>query len=74
MVANTTAQPIKTATEIRDELLDQICNCVQWRRSVEYMISAGVSDFVEIGPGSVLTGLIKRINNQVNVSCVEKMS
>ena len=74
VVANTTAQPIESASEVKSELLNQICNCVQWRKSIEYMINAGVSDFVEIGPGAVLTGLVRRINKQVNATCVEKMS
>ena len=62
IVANTTAQPITTAQAIKTELLEQLCHCVQWQRSVEYMIEMGVSTFIEIGPGQVLTGLIKRIN------------
>ena len=74
VVANTTAQPIKSAGEVKSELLNQICNCVQWRKSIEYMISAGVSNFLEIGPGAVLTGLVRRIDNQVNAACVERMS
>jgi [acyl-carrier-protein] S-malonyltransferase len=74
VVANTTAQPIHTANEIKAELLSQICSCVQWRGSVEYMVDAGVSTFIEIGPGAVLTGLIKRIANQVSVTCVEQIS
>src|SRR4030042_4456134 len=65
IVANTTAQPITTAEGIKAELLNQLCHCVQWQRSVEYMIEEGVSKFTEIGPGQVLTGLIKRINKEV---------
>jgi len=65
IIANTTAQPLTTAEPIKEELLRQLCNCVQWQRSIEYMINDGVSTFVEIGPGKVLTGLIKRINKDV---------
>jgi len=65
IVANTTARPITTAEAIKTELLDQLCHSVQWQRSVEYMIEMGVSTFIEIGPGQVLTGLIKRINKEV---------
>ena len=65
LVANTTAEPITTAEQVAAELLRQLCNCVQWQRSVEYMIDNGVSTFFEIGPGKVLTGLIKRISNDV---------
>ena len=66
ILANTTAQPVTTAEAIKAELLDQLCHCVQWQRSVEYMIEVGVSTFIEIGPGQVLTGLIKRINKDVH--------
>jgi len=65
IIANTTAQPIATAELIKEELLRQMCNCIQWQRSIEYMVNEGVSTFIEIGPGRVLSGLIKRINKDV---------
>jgi len=65
VVANTTAKVLTTAEEVKAELLSQLCRGVQWQRSVEYMINKGVATFVEIGPGNVLTGLIKRINRNV---------
>ena len=65
VVANTTAEPIVAVDEVKEELLRQLCNCVQWQRSVEYMVNNGVSTFIEIGPGRVLTGLIKRISKDV---------
>ncbi len=65
IIANTTAQPITTAKLIKEELLRQLCNCIQWQRSIEYMVNEGVSTFIEIGPGRVLSGLIKRINKDV---------
>ena len=65
IIGNTTAQPLTTADLIKEELLRQLCNCVQWQHSIEYMIDNGVSTFIEIGPGKVLTGLIKRINKNV---------
>ena len=67
IIANTTAQPKSTAAEMRQEILQQICGCVRWQSSIEYMIDAGVDTFIEIGPGQVLAGLIKRINNEVRV-------
>jgi [acyl-carrier-protein] S-malonyltransferase len=66
IIGNTTAQPLTTAEAVKAELLSQLCNCVQWQRSIEYMINEGVSTFIEIGPGKVLSGLIKRINKEVN--------
>lgn len=61
VISNTTATPLATQNAIRSELVQQICKCVQWSRSIEYMASHGVNTFVEIGPGRVLTGLVKRI-------------
>jgi [acyl-carrier-protein] S-malonyltransferase len=76
IVVNSTAKPVATAEEIKQELLDQISNCVQWQKSVEYMVGAGVSTFVEVGPGQVLSGLIKRISKDartVNVGDVSSV-
>jgi len=67
IIGNTTAQPLTTALAVKEELLAQLCNCVQWQRSVEYMVKDGVSTFIEIGPGRVLAGLIKRIDRGVNI-------
>jgi [acyl-carrier-protein] S-malonyltransferase len=66
-VANVTAETLTDAEAIKRELIDQLLNCVQWQRSVENMIAAGVTTFFEIGPEQVLTGLIKRINPEVQV-------
>jgi len=67
IIGNTTAQPLTTADLIKEELLRQLCNCVQWQPSIEYMVNDGVTTFIEIGPGRVLTGLIKRINKNVKL-------
>jgi [acyl-carrier-protein] S-malonyltransferase len=67
VVANSSAQPVTDATAIREELLRQLCRPVLWQRSVEYMIAEGVTSFVEIGPGRVLTSLIRRIDAGVTV-------
>jgi [acyl-carrier-protein] S-malonyltransferase len=65
IIANTTAQPLTTAAAIKEELINQLCHCVQWQRSVEYMVSQGVTTFIEIDPGKMLTGLIRRITKDV---------
>ena len=65
IIANMTAQPLTTAELVKEELLGQLCHCVQWQPSIEYMVNDDVSTFIEIGPGRVLTGLIKRINKNV---------
>jgi [acyl-carrier-protein] S-malonyltransferase len=65
IIANTSGQPITAAEDIRAELLKQLTESVYWQKSVEYMIAEGVTTFVEIGPGKVLTGLIRRISRDV---------
>jgi len=67
IVANTTAQPLTTVEEVKAELLNQLCSSIQWQRSVEHMVNDGVTTFIEIGPGQVLSGLIKRINEDVEI-------
>jgi [acyl-carrier-protein] S-malonyltransferase len=61
LLANADARPIETAEACRAELIDHLTAGVDWIRAVETMVAAGVTTFVEIGPGRVLTGLIKRI-------------
>ena len=58
-------QGLTTAEEVKAELLRQLCSSVQWQRSVEYMVNDDVSAFIEIGPGKVLSGLIRRISKYV---------
>jgi len=65
IVANTTAQPINTANGVKKELTNQLTNGVRWQSSVEYMIQQGATTFIEIGPGRVLTGLVKRIDRNI---------
>lgn len=60
VISNVTAGPIDSASHIRDELISQLNHRVQWQKSIEYMVQAGVTAFLEIGPGEVLCGLIKR--------------
>jgi [acyl-carrier-protein] S-malonyltransferase len=65
VIANTSAMPLTTTQAIQDELLQQLCNSVQWQRSVENMLKNGTTVFMEIGAGNVLTGLVKRIDKNV---------
>ncbi len=73
IISNTKAEPIARQGEIQAELIDQMVSCVHWTKSVQYMASNGVKTFVEIGPGKVLTGLIKRIAKDVQTINVETM-
>ncbi len=67
IVANTTARPLTRAWQIKLELQQQICRCVQWQRSVEFMRGAGITTFIEVGPGNVLSGLITRVFPEASV-------
>jgi [acyl-carrier-protein] S-malonyltransferase len=67
LVANADAHPITTAESCRAELIEHLTAGVDWIRAVERMTAAGVTTFVEIGPGRVLTGLIKRIAPEAEV-------
>jgi [acyl-carrier-protein] S-malonyltransferase len=62
VIANVRAQPIDAPDQIKEELVAQITAPVRWIASVEYMVAAGVDRFIEIGPGAVLAGMIKRIS------------
>jgi [acyl-carrier-protein] S-malonyltransferase len=61
VVANVSAAPLTSAEAVRQELVSQVVAPVRWIASVQYMLQQGISTFVEIGSGTVLTGLIKRI-------------
>jgi [acyl-carrier-protein] S-malonyltransferase len=61
LLANADARPIETAEACRTELVEHLTAGVDWIRAVERMTAAGVTTFVEVGPGRVLTGLIRRI-------------
>jgi len=73
IIGNIHATPLIEAHAIREELTQQIASPVQWIRTIEYLADAGVSTFLEIGPGQALTGMVKRIAKGVttlNVSSV----
>jgi [acyl-carrier-protein] S-malonyltransferase len=64
IIGNSICRPLTTAQDIKDELLNQLCSCVQWQRSVNLMMDIGISNFIEFGPGRVLGGLIKKIGSE----------
>lgn len=70
VVANVTAEPINSAAEIKDQLIEQLYSPVLWDDSVRKMIAMGVDTFIEIGPGKVLSGLIKKIDKTVTAYSV----
>ena len=67
MVANVTGTVLRTAEDVKRELSDQLCKPVAWVASVRQMVEDGVGTFVEVGPGQVLSGLIRRISDDVQI-------
>lgn len=74
LISNVTAKKISNKQELRDLLIDQIESRVRWRESVTNMINNGVDHFIEIGPGKVLSGLVKRINKNVKIDTINSES
>ena len=74
LLANASARPLTTAEECRAELVEHLTRGVDWVAAVEYMTTQGVGSFVEVGPGKVLTGLIKRIAPEAQCVAVDDQS
>ena len=74
LISNVTSDEISSKEELRKLLIDQIENRVRWRESVINMINKGVNQFIEIGPGKVLSGLVKRINKSVKINTINNES
>ena len=72
VIGNVGAAPLTTAAAIRAELVAQLTSPVRWTESIRRMIAEGASRFVELGPGTVLAGLVKRIDANVEVQNVGK--
>ena len=73
VIANVTAEPIEDKEEIKSKLVEQLYSSVLWEDSVRKMMELGVDTFIEIGPGKVLAGLIKKIDRKVKVYSVYDM-
>ena len=74
LISNVTANEISHIQDLKSLLIKQIEKRVRWRETILYMINRGVSQFIEIGPGKVLSGLIKRINRDVKISSINSQS
>ena len=70
LISNVTGKEITNSNELKDLLVQQIESRVRWRESVLLMVNKGINQFIEIGPGKVLSGLIKRIDKNVKVSAI----
>ena len=71
LISNKTCSPMSDPDEIRDALVYQMTNGVRWRESVLAMHDLGINETIEVGPGAVLTGLIKRICPDINAIKLE---
>ena len=70
IVANCTGRPLTTGADIKQELVAQICSCIHWKKSIDYMIGSGVSRFIEVGPGRALASMVKRIDRSAETVSV----
>jgi len=73
IISNVTGEETQEIEKIKNLLIKQIESPVRWRESVIYMIKNGVRNFIEIGPGKVLSGLVKRIDKTINVKTINKI-
>ena len=65
IIANCSAEPLIDGENIKQELISQISSCVQWSKTMDYMIGEGVTNFIEIGPGRALSGMMKRFGPDI---------
>ena len=74
LISNVTANEIKNVNELKELLIKQIESRVRWREIIINMINGGVNQFIEIGPGKVLSGLVKRVNKEVKINTINNES
>lgn len=74
VVSNVDAEPNQESARVNELLVAQVCRPVLWEQSIQKMVSLGVNRFVEIGPGKVLSGLVKRITKEVTTANVEDLA
>ncbi len=76
IISNVTAKAESDSSKIKDLLIEQIFSTVRWRESLEFMFNNGVKNFVEIGPGKALTGMVKRTlknSNSFSINSTDDM-
>ena len=73
VISNVTANPENNTDDIKRLLIEQIEKPVRWRESISYMLDYGVNKFIEVGPGKVLSGLVKRIDRNANLNQVNNL-
>nr|HPN39784.1 ACP S-malonyltransferase [Melioribacteraceae bacterium] len=72
--ANVTAKPVYSSDSIKDLLIQQLTKPVRWEETIKNMVTDGIEEFYEIGPGKVLQGLVKRISPNAKVFGIDKYS
>ena len=73
IVSNVTADEVDNSDDIKKLLIEQIEKPVRWRESINNIINKGINQFIEVGPGKVLSGLVKRIDRDVKVKQVNTL-
>ena len=73
LISNVTALPVEIEGNIKDLLYKQIFSQVRWRESINFMVKNDINDFIEIGPGKVLSGLVKRTSEKVLARSITKI-
>jgi len=68
---NVTAKAVNNAAEIKNNLISQLTAPVKWTQTIQQMVADGATEFIEVGPGKVLQGLMRKINRDVTASCAE---
>ena len=71
IIANITGKPIFDSDGIQKEIVSQICECVQWEETMKFMIEDGITNFIEIGPGTALSSIAKRMSKKLNVLSIQ---
>lgn len=71
VISNVTALPVNSGSEVKDLLVRQVSNSVRWEESMRWMLNNGIDNFIEIGPGKVLSGFIRKITGDVKVLNIE---
>ena len=74
IISNVTAKAEEDVSYIKSLLVEQITSRVRWRESINYMVNNNVDDFLEIGPGKVLSGLVKKIDKQVKIKSISSLN
>tara|TARA_B100001750_G_C15521938_1_gene612460 strand:- start:9346 stop:10296 length:951 start_codon:yes stop_codon:yes gene_type:complete len=73
IIANITGKPIFDSDSIQKEIVSQICECVQWEKTMKFMIEDGITNFIEIGPGTALSSMAKRMGKNLNTLNIQNI-